>query len=241
MSAASDDRHIDYAKGKTTNISPTSAQKTVNTLANNSAEATSQIIGDIVNSINNSIQASITSANQANAMSAYSAERATQASMAEAERNRQFQQNIYNQTSAFNAAEAEKNRAWQTEMSNTAYQRAVADMRAAGLNPILAVQHGGASTPSGATTSIGTLGGSTGNAYSYQAMQSNSAFMQVLGLMFAAGASMIGTLGESLKSIIEKPNYLKDFSKTFEDGKHKTMYQRQYEARTNKTPWWKKL
>jgi len=54
---------------------------------------------------------------------------------------------------AFNSAEALANREFQREMSNTSYQRAVKDMMAAGLNPMLAYSQGGASTPSGSAGS----------------------------------------------------------------------------------------
>lgn len=58
----------------------------------------------------------------------------------------------------YNSAEALANREWQEHMSNTAYQRAVEDMKKAGLNPILAFSNGGASTPGG---SVGTISGAS--------------------------------------------------------------------------------
>lgn len=64
--------------------------------------------------------------------------------------------NTQNNTAA--AARAKENRDWSERMSNTAHQREVADMQAAGLNPLLSATGGsGASTPSGSVAPVNKM------------------------------------------------------------------------------------
>jgi len=65
------------------------------------------------------------------------------------------------ETNAANAQQASQQMDFQREMSSTAYQRATADMKAAGLNPMLAYSQGGATTPGGA---MATMQNSTASA-----------------------------------------------------------------------------
>lgn len=85
----------------------------------------------------------------------------------------------------FNSSEAQKNRDWQEYMSNTAYQRAVADMKLAGINPALGLS--AASSGSGSTASSGS--GSSGSG-SYNGGNSRS------------GSDVLGTVAKLLAGCI---------------------------------------
>lgn len=105
---------------------------------------------------------------------------------------------------AYNSLEAQANRDWQERMSNTAYQRQVADMKAAGINPYAALSHG-ASTPGG---SAGRVAGARGTSSGGRGMQSviNSAVslagLAVKGIGFAQQAKIAG-MNNSARSALQ--------------------------------------
>jgi hypothetical protein len=65
----------------------------------------------------------------------------------------------------FSSKQAESQMDFQERLSNTAVQRQVQDLKAAGINPILAARYGGASSPAGAMGTIPDLGASLSSAY----------------------------------------------------------------------------
>lgn len=98
----------------------------------------------------------------------------------------------------FNSEEAEKSRSWQESMSNTAYQRQRADLESAGYNPLLAINSGGASAPSGATASSSS--GTVGSNFS------GSARAGSLGELASTVSSAFGAFGSMSKLSAEIAN-----------------------------------
>lgn len=85
----------------------------------------------------------------------------------------------------FSAAEAQKSRDYQTDMSNTAYSRAIADLRANGVNPYASFGNS-ASTPSGNVASSAYASSGSGRSF-----DSSSGLLSLLSNAFGLANTLL--------------------------------------------------
>ena len=167
----------------------------VGSYSSNAAARANSISAGAQSAAANFNQASANNANNINAGTLASQYDYNSARMAEAnayntsmwEQTAAWNESMWEKQAQFNAEQAQIQREWAERMDNTRYQRAIKDMEAAGLNPILAVTGGGIDT-GGASGTAATVGGAQ--------MSSAQSAMTSGGLLGANDASISGYQGQ---------------------------------------------